>query len=32
MAMRVSYSYLDRQFAEPDAVLADIRELVRRGD
>jgi len=32
MAMRVSYSYLDRQFADPDAILADIRELVRRGD
>ena len=30
--MRVPYSYLDRQFAEPDAILADIRELVRRGD
>jgi dTDP-4-amino-4,6-dideoxygalactose transaminase len=32
MVMRVSYSYLDKQFADPDAILADIRELVRRGD
>lgn len=28
----VSFSYLDRQFADVDAYLADIRELVRSGD
>jgi aminotransferase EvaB len=33
MGMRVPYSYLERQFAHSaDAILADIRELVRRGD
>ena len=30
--MRVPYSYLDQQFAEVDAYLEDIRELVRTGD
>jgi aminotransferase EvaB len=33
MGMRVPYSYLERQFAHNvDAILADIRELVRTGD
>ncbi len=32
MTMRIPYSYLDRQFADIDAILADIRELVRTGD
>lgn len=30
--MKVSYSYLPRQFAEPDAILADIKALVLEGD
>jgi len=30
--MRVNFSYLDRQFAEVDAYLRDIKELVRTGD
>lgn len=30
--MRVPFSYLDRQFAEVEPYLADIRELVRSGD
>ena len=30
--MKVRYSYLPEQFAEPDEVLAEIRELVRTGD
>jgi aminotransferase EvaB len=30
--MRVPFSYLDRQFADVDAYLADIRALVRSGD
>lgn len=33
MGLRVPYSYLERQFAHnADAILADIRELVRAGD
>lgn len=31
-AMKVPYSYLDREFAEPDAILEDIRRLVMTGD
>ncbi len=30
--MRVPFSYLDRQFADIDAYLSDIKELVRTGD
>ena len=30
--MKVPYSYLERQFAEADAYLDDIREVARRGD
>lgn len=30
--MHINYSYLDRQFADVDAYLDDIRKLVRRGD
>ena len=30
--MRVPYSYLDRQFANPDPILADIKKLVQSGD
>ncbi len=30
--MRVPFSYLDRQFADVDAYLADIKELVLKGD
>ena len=30
--MKVSYSYLPRQFSNPDAILGKIRELVIRGD
>ena len=30
--MRVAFSYLDRQFAEVDAIIADIRGLVASGD
>ena len=30
--MRVPFSYLDRQFADPDPYFADIRELLRSGD
>jgi len=30
--MRVSFSYLDRQFADVDAYLGDIEELVKTGD
>jgi aminotransferase EvaB len=30
--MNVKFSYLDRQFADVDAYLGDIRELVRSGD
>jgi dTDP-4-amino-4,6-dideoxygalactose transaminase len=30
--MRVPFSYLDRQFADVDAYLADIREFVKTGD
>lgn len=30
--MKVSYSYLPRQFANPDAILSDIKELVQKGD
>jgi aminotransferase EvaB len=30
--MRVSFSYLDRQFADVDAYLNDIREFVKTGD
>lgn len=30
--MRVPFSYLDRQFADVDTYLADVRELVRSGD
>ena len=30
--MRVRFSYLDRQFADVDAYLADIKQLVRTGD
>src|SRR4051794_2395938 len=29
--LRVSFSYLDRQFADVDAYLDDVRELVRSG-
>lgn len=32
MARTVPFSYLDRQFANVDAYLADVRELVRSGD
>jgi dTDP-4-amino-4,6-dideoxygalactose transaminase len=32
MSPRVPYSYLERQFAEIDPILDDIRALVRRGD
>jgi dTDP-4-amino-4,6-dideoxygalactose transaminase len=30
--MRVPFSYLDRQFADVEAYLADVRDLVRSGD
>lgn len=30
--MRVSFSYLDRQFADVDGYLSDIKELVKTGD
>jgi len=30
--VRVPFSYLERQFAEVDAIMADVRELVRTGD
>ena len=30
--MKVSFSYLDRQFEDIDAYLADVKELVRSGD
>jgi dTDP-3-amino-2,3,6-trideoxy-4-keto-D-glucose/dTDP-3-amino-3,4,6-trideoxy-alpha-D-glucose/dTDP-2,6-dideoxy-D-kanosamine transaminase len=30
--MKVSFSYLDRQFADVEAYLADVRELVRSGE
>ena len=30
--MQVPYSYLDRQFADVDAFLADVRTLVKTGD
>lgn len=30
--MRVEYSYLPVQFADPEPILADLRELVRSGD
>ena len=30
--MRVSFSYLDRQFADVDAYLSDIKELVKTSD
>ena len=30
--MKVGYSYLARQFADPDAILADIKKLVISGD
>jgi len=30
--MRVNFSYLDRQFADIDAYLSDIKELVKTGD
>lgn len=30
--MKVSYSYLPRQFANPDPILADIKKLVLKGD
>jgi dTDP-4-amino-4,6-dideoxygalactose transaminase len=32
VALRVPFSYLDRQFADVDAYLADVRELVLSGD
>ena len=32
MSLRVPYSYLDRQFADIDAILEDVRALVRTGD
>ena len=31
-AMRVPYSYLDRQFADVDEYLEDIRDVVKKGD
>jgi dTDP-3-amino-2,3,6-trideoxy-4-keto-D-glucose/dTDP-3-amino-3,4,6-trideoxy-alpha-D-glucose/dTDP-2,6-dideoxy-D-kanosamine transaminase len=30
--MKVPFGYLDRQFANPDAILEDIREFVKTGD
>lgn len=30
--MRVPFSYLDRQFADVDAYLADLKEFVKTGD
>jgi len=30
--MRVPFSYLDRQFADVDAYLADLRDFVKTGD
>ena len=30
--MRVNFSYLDRQFSEPDSYFDDLRELVKTGD
>ena len=30
--MRVNYSYLDQQFADPEPYLDGIRDLVKRGD
>ena len=32
MRARVPYSYLERQFADIDAILEDVRALVRTGD
>ena len=30
--MKVKYSYLDEQFANPENILNDIRALVKKGD